>query len=320
MTCTFCYRHCNIQSENQLGFCQQRKLHNNQIVSLNYGNLVSLALDPIEKKPLYHFLPGSISLSLAEPGCNYRCAFCQNYTISQSEYHPYTEHVEPEQIINLAKRKHARSISYTYSEPSIWQDYLIDTATQAKEANIKNVMVTNGSFSEESRKDLFEVVDAFNVDVKGDDTFYQKVCQARIQPVLDNIEAIVQAGLHLEVTTLLIEGIHTEQTIRFLGNELSNRGVQVWHLSRFFPRYQMEDREPTSEAFLEEMLNIAKESGIPYIYGGNSVHQDRTFCPHCGSLLISDHQYGGGQQEEVKRNMPHGFCAHCGQKIYGIFS
>lgn len=319
MTCAFCYRHCNLQSEHQLGYCQQRKLVDNRIVSLNYGNLVSLALDPIEKKPLYHFLPGSTSLSLAEPGCNYRCAFCQNYSISQSEYHPYTEHVEPDEVVNLAKRKHARSISYTYSEPSIWQDYLIDTATRAKDAEIKNVMVTNGSFSEESRKNLFEVVDAFNVDVKGDEQFYQEVCKATLRPVLDNIEAIVQAGLHLEVTTLLIEGIHTEQTVRYLGRELADRGVQVWHLSRFFPRYRMEDREPTSEAFLEEMMQVAQESRIPYIYGGNSVHQDRTVCPHCGSFLISDHQYGGGQQEEVDRNMPHGICAHCGQKIYGIF-
>lgn len=319
MTCDFCWRHCDLQ-EGQKGFCQIRQNRSGKIVSLHYGQLVSLAIDPIEKKPLYHFLPGSQSLSLAEAGCNYRCAFCQNYEISQPEFFTQGTFCSPERVVQTAREYGVGSISYTYSEPTVWQDYMVDTATLAKERGIRNVMVTNGSFSEEARKRILPVIDAFNIDVKGDGSFYQEQCAGNLDAVLENIGEIVRQDKHLEVTTLLIEGIHTEAMVEDLGTRLRQLGVQVWHLSRFFPRYKMEDRRPTSEAFLEAMLKVAENSGIPYIYGGNSIHIDETRCPRCHAVLIHDHAYEGRQKEDAERSIDHGSCAFCGYPIYGVFS
>jgi pyruvate formate lyase activating enzyme len=317
-TCDFCYRHCHIP-DGGTGFCGVRRNNGGKLVSPYYGKLVSLALDPIEKKPLYHFLPGSQSLSLAEPGCNYSCDFCQNYEISQKGFSWTTEDVSPEEVVGFAQKANAQSVSYTYSEPSVWQDYMIAVATLVHQDGRRNVMVTNGSFSAESRERIFSVIDAFNIDVKGDETYYRTVCHADLQPVLDNVEAVSKAGLHQEITTLVIQGIHTEGMITQLGKELSNRGVQVWHLSRFFPRYRMEDRKATSEAFLNQMLQAARQSGIPYIYAGNSSHVDQTFCPKCHTLLIHSHDYQGTQRQDVQKNIPDGRCAVCGQQIYGVF-
>lgn len=317
-TCTFCYRHCAI-SEGGTGYCGVRGNEGGKLVSVNYGELVSIALDPIEKKPLYHFLPGSQSLSLAEPGCNYTCEFCQNYEISQKGYRCETQSVSPGQVRDIARRTEARSVSYTYSEPSVWQDYMLDVAALVHQDGRYNVMVTNGSFGESTRSKIFSLIDAFNVDVKGDEAYYRSVCHAALQPVLDNVEAIVKANRHLEVTTLIIEGIHTEEMIMELGRQLKARGVKVWHLSRFFPRYKMDDRKPTGEPFLERMLRVALQSGIPYVYGGNSSHVDQTFCPKCHTLLISGHDYEGTQAEEAERTIRNGKCAFCGQEIYGVF-
>lgn len=317
--CTFCYRHCRL-SEGKEGYCGVRRNEKGTIVSAGYGKLVSLALDPIEKKPLYHFLPGSQSLSLAEQGCNYACEFCQNFEISQKGYSCPSEYVSPQQVRAMAQRIDAQSVSYTYSEPSVWQDYMLDVAKLVREDGRRNVMVTNGSFSKESRKDIISLIDAFNVDVKGDDAYYKDICHADLQPVLDNCEAIVKEGKHLEVTTLLIEGFHTEKMLAELGRQLKDRGVQVWHLSRFFPRYKMEHRKATSEQFLSLMLRKAEESGIPYIYAGNSEHVDQTYCPHCHTLLFSGHDYEGTQIEEAKEHIRDGKCVICGQTIYGLFS
>jgi pyruvate formate lyase activating enzyme len=316
--CDFCYRHCAIE-EGKRGFCGVRENRNGTIVSVHYGELVSLALDPIEKKPLYHFLPGSTSVSLAEQGCNYRCAFCQNYEISQPGYEIQTEHIDPEQVIQAAKRTGAESISFTYSEPLVWQDYMMEVAKRAKEEHIATVMVSNGSFSDEALERLLPLIDAYNIDVKGDERFYEDICKASLRPVLDGIERITREGKHLEVTTLLIEGLHNKEMIQQIGKELKERQVEVWHLSRFFPRYHMEDRKETSEAFLSQILTEAKASGIPYIYGGNSIHEDATICPGCGKCLISSHAYNGNQAEESMKRIVDGRCIFCGAKIYGKF-
>jgi pyruvate formate lyase activating enzyme len=163
------------------------------------------------------------------------------------------------------------------------------------------------------------LIDAYNIDVKGDEQFYKDICKASLQPVLDGIERITREGKHLEVTTLLIEGLHTKEMVQQIGKQLKERQVEVWHLSRFFPRYHMEDRKETSELFLDQMLREAKGSGIPYIYGGNSIHEDATFCPKCGKCLISSHSYNGNQAEEVEKNIKDNKCISCGTKIYGKF-
>lgn len=317
MVCDFCYRHCNL-TEGEVGFCRVRKVHNNKIESMNYGFLESIAIDPVEKKPLYHFLPGSKTLSVAESGCNYRCDFCQNWQLSQRGKSTST-FVKPEKLVELALKYEVPSISFTYSEPIVWQDYVIDTCKIAKENGIKTIMVTNGSFSEESRRVIYPLIDAFNIDLKGDENYYNRVCKGNIYPVLDAIEYMVEKGCHVEVTTLLIEGIHTAEVVRQLGREIYKRGVEVWHLSRFFPEYKMSNRAATSEIFLSEMMDVAKEIGISYVYGGNTSRVDSTLCCQCKNILITNHRDSNIIVKDCTKNIIKGHCANCDHKIYGVF-
>ena len=305
-SCDFCFRRCCL-SEGQKGYCGARQNIEGKIVSVNYGQLVSLALDPVEKKPLYHFLPHTKTLSVSESGCNYSCLFCQNWQISQKIVKE--EETSPSSLAAYCLQYGVPSVSYTYSEPLVWQDYMIRAAEEAKKTGVRNIMVTNGSFTCEALERIVPLVDAFNVDFKGDDEFYRTVCKASLQPVLDGIEYIVNHGRHIEVTTMLIEGMHDEKMVRRLGSILCERGVSVWHLSRFFPRYRMKDRKETSEAFLSSMLTVARESGIPYIYGGNTMIPAVTVCPHCGRVL----------RDDVSKMLP-SVCPECGETVYGVFA
>lgn len=321
--CDFCYHRCTIP-EGRAGLCGVRICSGGKIITRGYGRLVACAVDPVEKKPLYHFLPGSTSLSVAMAGCNYICGFCQNYAISQREFtmadaesRPF---IEPGRLVEMAKLQSCASISFTYSEPTAWQDYMCATALRAHEKDVRTVMVTNGSWSAEARERLFPVIDAFNIDVKGDEDYYRTVCGGSLVPVMENVRATVRHGAHLEVTTMVVEGIHTPAFIREIGMELKDAGVNVWHISRFFPQYRMSGRPPTSEGFLAAILSLAEESGIPYVYAGNSRRQDATVCPKCGSLLMSGHGYGGEAGRSCVKTIVHGRCITCGEKIYGIFS
>lgn len=305
-SCDFCFRRCCL-SEGQKGYCGARENIEGKIVSVNYGQLVSLALDPVEKKPLYHFLPHTKTLSVSESGCNYSCFFCQNWQISQKIVKE--EETSPSSLAAYCLRYGVPSVSYTYSEPLVWQDYMIRAAEEAKKTGVRNIMVTNGSFTCEALERIVPLVDAFNVDLKGDDEFYRTVCKASLQPVLDGIEYIVSHGRHIEVTTMLIEGMHDEKMVMMLGSLLCERGVNVWHLSRFFPRYRMKDRKETSEAFLSSMLTVARESGIPYIYGGNTMIPAVTVCHHCGRVL----------RDDVSKMLP-SVCPECGETVYGVFA
>lgn len=305
-SCDFCFRRCCL-SEGQKGYCGARQNIGGEIVSINYGQLVSLALDPVEKKPLYHFLPHTKTLSVSESGCNYSCLFCQNWEISQKIVKE--EETDPSSLAAYCLRYGVPSVSYTYSEPLVWQDYMIRSAEEAKKKGVKNIMVTNGSFSCEALERIVPFIDAFNIDLKGDDEFYETVCKASLQPVLDGIEYIVSHGRHIEVTTMLIEGMHDEKMVMMLGSLLCERGVSVWHLSRFFPRYRMKDREETSEAFLSSMLTVAKKSGIPYIYGGNTMIPAVAVCPRCGRVL----------RDDVPQMLPSS-CPECGETVYGVFA
>ncbi len=306
LSCDFCFRRCCL-SEGQKGYCGARQNIGGEIISVNYGQLVSLALDPVEKKPLYHFLPHTKTLSVSESGCNYSCLFCQNWEISQKIVKE--EETDPSSLAAYCLRYGVPSVSYTYSEPLVWQDYMIRSAEEAKKKGVKNIMVTNGSFSCEALERIVPLIDAFNIDLKGDDEFYETVCKASLQPVLDGIEYIVSHGRHIEVTTMLIEGMHDEKMVMMLGSLLCERGVSVWHLSRFFPRYRMKDREETSEAFLSSMLTVAKKSGIPYIYGGNTMIPAVAVCPHCGRVL----------RDDVSQMLP-SVCPGCGEAVYGVFA
>ena len=312
-TCDFCYRLCCL-SDGQKGVCGVRQNQAGRLVSLGWGNVVALASDPVEKKPLYHFLPGTHTLSFALFGCNFRCSFCQNYTISQQEYYSQREGrpLEPREIVDLALSHGSPSISFTYSEPLVWQDYLCEVARLAKEAALMTIMVTNGSFSAPALERLLPLIDAFNVDLKGDESFYRRVCKASREPVLAAIEAIVEAKRHLEVTTMVTESDHTPAVMETLATELKTRGVEVWHLSRYVPRYRYHDRA-TSEEFLAEAVERARESGIPHVYAGNSAQDTSTYCPHCHALLIRR-----GALRPVSR-VAGGCCPECGHRLYGHF-
>jgi pyruvate formate lyase activating enzyme len=320
MNCNFCFRHCNIP-EGGRGFCKVRQVRAGKLVSINYGYLEALSVDPMEKKPLYHFLPGTRTLSVAEPGCNFSCDFCQNWQLSQEERAAGATFVAPQKLVDLAIEQQVPSISFTYSEPIVWQDYMLDCAVLAKAKGLRTVMVTNGSFSPETLPMISRLIDAFNIDLKGDENYYRTICKGELVPVLDGIAYLVAQKCHVEVTTLLVEGIHDAAMVSRLGKELYQRGVQVWHLSRFFPMYKMQDRHATSESFLADMLKVARGAGIPFVYGGNTSGTTATYCPSCHKMLASDHGYDGSAGLEFRKNLDaSGHCVSCGAQIYGVFA
>lgn len=316
LTCDFCYHHCKLEI-GQKGICKTRINDGAKLATIGYGHVLGLSADMIEKKPLYHFMPGSHTLSFALHGCNFACEFCQNYQLSQEQYramHPAME-MAPKELIDLAVKKGYPSISYTYSEPLVWQDCMIEVAQLAHQNGLKNVMVTNGSFSEEALNRLDDLIDAYNIDVKGDEEFYRTVCKGSLKPVLAGLAHLAHTKAHIEVTTMLIEGIHTQAMVDYLAGELKECGVQVWHLSRFFPKYHFMDRAPTSERFLDEMYAIANQGDIPYVYRGNSASKEETLCPVCHHLLLGRDQYGRGIDVRVEK----GSCPVCNHPVYGVY-
>lgn len=318
MKCDYCYRHCNL-TEGEKGYCKVREVKNHKIISTNYGFLDAIAIDPIEKKPLYHFLPGTSTLSVAQVGCNYHCDFCQNWQLSQNEISINAAKTSPQELVNLAIKYKTPSISFTYSEPIVWQDYVIDTAILAKKHNLKTIMVTNGSFSKEARERLSPLIDAFNIDLKGDTPYYKNICKGDITPVLEGIKYLIEQGNHVEITTLLIEGIHTKEIIEKLAKKLIQFNVQVWHLSRFFPSFKMSNSKETSEKFLNQMIITAKNMGINYVYGGNSTIATPTICPTCKNPLINTHTNSINIKNDLNKNIRNNKCIYCSTKIYGQF-
>lgn len=312
--CDFCYHHCSI-AEGQSGICSVRTVEKGRLVTKGYGKLVALAVDPIEKKPLYHFLAGSKTLSIALFGCNLRCEFCQNYTISQPAFSQgqQTQTLDAASVVALAFEHACPSISFTYSEPLVWQDYLIEVATLAKQQGLATIMVTNGTFSEEALERITPLIDAFNIDLKGDESFYRRLCGGSAKPVLEAIGYLVGKGSHVEVTTMVMETEHDPSQLLALAGQLHDRGVNVWHLSRYFERYKATQRA-TSETYLSEMIKLVAPLGIAYVYAGNSSQRQATYCPHCHTLLVSDRRYGPIQCGKALQG---GLCSSCSQKIYG---
>ncbi len=299
--CDYCFRHCTVE-EGKTGWCRVRISKNGKMESIGLG-IAAIADDPIEKKPLYHFLPGTRTLSIGGSGCSLSCDFCQNWTLSQT--HVKGEKIDDKNIVNTAIIRGMPSISFTYSEPLVWQEYILSIAPLASESGLRNVMVTSGTFSKQSLEKLLPLIDAYNIDFKGDECFYRNICHGKMEPVIHSIERIASEGRHLEVTTLIIEGIHDEAMIRSMGKMLKAAGVEVWHLTRFYPAYKMDDRNPTSESYLKKLITIAKESDIPYIYPGNSIMKAETHCPACGHV--------------IDRYKTQGRCDECGETIYGIW-
>lgn len=264
-----------------------------KIYSLNYAAVSSAAVDPIEKKPLFHFYPGSMVFSLGSVGCNFRCRHCQNWGISQAELeNTPTRDMLPEDAIRLTKEYECKSIAWTYNEPTMWFEYTLDSAKIARKEDIKTIYVTNGYMSEESFQEIKPYLDAANIDLKGmTEKFYQDLCEARLEPVLDTIVKMHDAKIHIEITNLMIPGYNdSDEDIRSLVKFMADEvGVEVpLHFTRFFPQYQMQELPPTEIKYLEKAHKIARDAGMKYVYIGNvpTADGENTYCPECGETVI----------------------------------
>jgi pyruvate formate lyase activating enzyme len=278
-------------------------------------------VDPIEKKPLYHILPGSRSYSIATIGCNFSCDFCQNWQISQSSKksgkglggYP----MPSERVVENAKRQKCKSIAYTYTEPTIYFEYAYDTAVLAKKAGLINVFVTNGFMSKSALEKIKPYLDAANVDLKSySDDFYRKMCNGRLQPVLDSIKLMKKLGIWVEVTTLIVpEQNDSDSELNNIAEFIASVGKEIpWHISRFHPDHKYKDSYPTPIKTLRRAYNIGVENGLHYIYLGN-VHEGLdTRCKSCGELLLR-RAYMGVNRNYVKS----GNCLKCGTKVEGLF-
>jgi len=319
--CSICPRDCEL-SEGQSGFCQIRKNVNGDIVLTSYGYNTGLAVDPIEKKPLYHFYPGSKVLSFGTLGCNMGCQFCQNWHISKSKGDPTKlNHTEPERIVELAQELGCKSLAFTYNDPIIFFEYALDTAKLCRDNGIKTVAVTAGYINPEPRKEFFAYMDAANIDLKAfSESFYQKNCLAHLDEILDTIKYVKnETNTWLELTTLLIEGENDSDDELKAGCEWIVRelGIDVpLHFSAFHPDYKMLDKPPTSFTTLLKAYEIAKEAGIKYVYTGNipDTKTSTTFCHNCSKPAIIRNGYA-----LLEYNLQKGYCKFCGTKCSGVF-
>ncbi|KXB00585.1 radical SAM protein [candidate division MSBL1 archaeon SCGC-AAA259M10] len=315
--CVLCPRECNISPEN-VGYCRARKNIEGELYTLVYGESTSANPDPIEKKPLYHFYPGSRVFSMSTAGCNFECKHCQNWNLSQASVEEIdTEFIEPEEAIERTKKTNCQGIAYTYGEPVIWFEYALDVAKLASEEGLYNVFVTNGYMNLDGWKELKPYLDAMNVDVKAfSDKFYKTICGgASVKPVLETCEWAVDNGIHLEITNLIIpEENDSPEEIRklcqWIAQDLHPR-VPI-HFSRFRPMYKMVDKSSTPVSALERALEIAKDEGLEHIYVGNvpGHEADNTYCPECGELLITRHGFS-----VAKYNLKDHQCPSCGAEI-----
>ncbi len=317
--CRLCNHTCRIHPGRR-GICGVRENIDGTLYSLIYGKIVAEHVDPIEKKPLFHFHPGSSSYSIATVGCNFRCRHCQNADISQMPIDKgriIGRERTPEDIVAEALDAGVQSISYTYTEPTIFFEFALDTAIEAKEFGLKNNFVSNGYMSEEAARAIAPYLDAINIDLKGDDQFYRKVCNATLEPVKRNIELFPKLGVWTEVTTLVIPGYNdSNEQLRDIAEFLAGVNPDIpWHVSAFHPTYMLRDAPPTSPAIIRRAMGIGREAGIRYIYAGNVPGEgEDTHCHSCGELLIERFAY------RITRNsIVDGRCPSCKTHIPGIW-
>lgn len=289
--CQLCPRFCKI-IEGKRGNCGVRENRDGRLYSLVYGKSISANIDPIEKKPLFHFAPGTQCLSVATMGCNLHCAFCQNWEISQIRGEIFGQQLEPEKIIEIATRNGVPGIAYTYTEPTIFIEYALDTMKLAKKEGLYNVWVSNGYTNPKPAKTIAKYLDAINVDMKGDVKFYQKICGVKNeQPIRDSLKIYKKEGVWIEITNLVIPGFNDNKSqVTSLVNWIKeNLGRETpLHFSQFHPQYKMLDAESTPKKTLEMCYDIASSNGMKYAYIGNIWgHQgESTKCPDCGEIMI----------------------------------
>ncbi|QFY89477.1 AmmeMemoRadiSam system radical SAM enzyme [Magnetovirga frankeli] len=319
--CDLCPRHCRLK-EGQRGLCFIRINHRGAVALTSYGRASGYAIDPIEKKPLYHFLPGTPVLSFGTAGCNLTCKFCQNWDISKSrETNRLMQQASPETIAQAALRLGCRSVAFTYNDPVIFHEYAMDTAQACRELGIKSVAVTAGYVDAAPRAEFYHWMDAANVDLKGfSDAFYQRLCGGQLQPVLETLEYLARdTQVWLETTTLLIPGENdSERELEAMSQWLvEHLGPDVpMHFSAFHPAWRMTEPAPTPHASLLRARQIARNNGVRHVYLGN-VHDpeaDSSYCSHCGSLLIGRDWYRLTQWNLDAE----GRCRHCANPLPGV--
>ena len=319
--CNLCAHRCLI-AESKFGVCSVRQNRGGKLVTLVYGEVISAQVDPIEKKPLFHFLPGTRSFSMATIGCNFRCGFCQNWQISQAGKKKASfggQPLSPEEAVDLAESQSCRSISYTYTEPTIFFEYAYDTSRLAKAKGMANIFVTNGFMTAEALEEMRGLLDAANVDLKSfREETYQKTCGGRLGPVLESIKLLKKLGVWVEVTTLVVPGLNdSEEELSDIARFLAGVDKDLpWHISRFHPDYQYTDAPPTPVETLRRAYELGKGAGLNYVYIGNvGGESEDTACPACGTTLVR--RRGFSVSENMVRDSS---CPRCGAKIAGTFS
>jgi len=319
--CHLCAFHCHIQ-KGKRGICGVRENSDGTLNTLVYGSLIAKNIDPVEKKPLFHFLPSTATYSIATAGCNFRCLHCQNFEISQitreSGEIPGV-HVTPASVVSSALSAKCRSISYTYTEPTIFFEFALDTGLKAKAEGLKNIFVTNGFMTGECLGEMRGVLDAANVDIKAfSDDFYKKVCGARLAPVLESIIEMRRLGIWVEVTTLIIPGKNNStEELRDIARWIYKTDKAIpWHISAFYPTYKLMETPPTSADDLIRARDIGLAEGLRYVYTGNipGIKGESTYCFKCGSLIIERRGYSIGEVRLVD-----GKCPDCGSTIDGVW-
>ena len=319
--CLTCAQRCFILPQ-KFGLCGVRKNIDGKLYALNYGKVISQSIDPIEKKPLFHFLPGSHTFSFATAGCNLRCGNCQNWQISQTVKTDKVileagEETSPEELVAAAMKNDCPSISYTYTEPTIFLEFALDTMKVARKKGVKNVWVSNGFMTPETLELIIPYLDAANIDIKSyDDGFYKKYCGARLDPILENCIKLKKAGVWLEITTLIIPSLNSDddglfRIANFIKEKLGSN--TPWHLSTFSGSisWRMKDIPDTTGAQIHAAYRIGKEAKLKYVYAGNLPGDpgENTYCPYCGELNIERMGY------EIQRYDKRGECRNCGRKL-----
>jgi pyruvate formate lyase activating enzyme len=319
--CELCPHRCRVP-KGKRGFCRVRENREGKYYSLVYGNPCAIHLDPIEKKPFFHVLPATTSFSLATAGCNFQCKFCQNWEISQAfPEDVYNYDVPPEMIVKKAKEMGAHSIAYTYVEPTIFYEYMLDISNLAKKAGLLNVIHSNGFINLVPLQNLCRVLDAANIDLKGfTETFYRELCSGELVPVLKTLKTLKQKKIHLEITNLIIPTMNDEMSVL--------REMCLWvkrelgadtpiHFSRFYPLYKLRSLPPTPVSTLDKARAVALSAGLEYVYIGNVPgHEgENTFCPKCKKMIIQRTGYMIGEV-----HLKGGKCRYCGKPIPGIWA
>ncbi len=313
--CGVCPRRCVVE-EGELGFCRVRENRDGRLMSLVYGKAVSSGIDPIEKKPLFHYAPGSKALSLATVGCNLRCDFCQNFRISQEWEGVVGQELPPKRVVEQARKHGCGGIAYTYTEPTVFLEYARDTMKETAE-DMYSVFVSNGYITEEAIDVISPHLDAINVDLKGNEEFYRKHCGVPDpEPIFDAMVSLDKKGVLVEVTNLIIPGENdSEEDIRKRAKWIKeNLGPETpVHFSRFRPDFKMLNKEPTPVSTIEKAIGIAKDVGLYHVYSGNvpGHETESTYCPDCNSLLVKRHGFSV-VEFNMDKNME---CINCGRKI-----